>query len=85
MTEAEKNLHIKVQTIKIKLFATNSSTSFSIFKKRMIEFWMIRVWIDSAALPQQIYEHIANRGGLPWPGGSAWRSPRPHIIVNAVV
>ena len=31
---------------------------------------MNRVWIDLAALPQQMYEHIANRGGLPYkPGG----------------
>jgi len=46
------------------------ATSFSIFKKKMIEFLMNRVWIDLAALPQQIYEHIANQGGLPYkPGG----------------
>ena len=46
------------------------STSFSIFKKKMIEFLMNQVWIDLVALPQQIYEHIANRGGLPYkPGG----------------
>ena len=31
---------------------------------------MNRVWIDLAALPQQIYKHIANRGGLSYkPGG----------------
>ena len=48
---------------------------------------MNSVWIDLAALPQQIYEHIANRGGLPYkPGGFLdWRSPRPDIIVNVIV